>query len=156
MQWSSGKNGGFSDAAASRLPAPVVDSGYSPEHVNASEQRHDPDSMLQFMRKLIERFRSSAEIGWGSLQVIDQNDSTVFMHSVEGAEGRMIAVHNLGSEAVTVSATVPGLDETFELVDLLVDGVPVTISRSGRVEIALDGYGYRWLRVLGPTGKRLY
>jgi trehalose synthase len=156
MQWTGGKNGGFSDAAASRLPSPIVDSSYSPEFANASQQRHDPDSMLQFMRKLIERYRSSAEIGWGALDVIEQGDSTVFMHSVEGAEGRMIAVHNLGSEAAAVSATIPGLDDTVELVDLLFDGAPVTLDPAGRATIALEGYGYRWLRVLGATGKRLY
>ncbi len=65
MQWSRGKNGGFSNAAPGKLAAPVVGDGYGPDHVNASDQRHDEDSMLHFMRVLIERYRASAEMGWG-------------------------------------------------------------------------------------------
>ena len=42
MQWTSGRNGGFSDAAPSRLPRPVVDGAFGPEHVNVADQRTTP------------------------------------------------------------------------------------------------------------------
>jgi trehalose synthase len=59
MQWTNAANGGFSAAPKRRLVRRVVDDGYSPEHVNASDQRHDPSSLLRFMRTLIARYRSS-------------------------------------------------------------------------------------------------
>jgi hypothetical protein len=40
-------------------------------------------------------------------------------------------------------------------VDLLVDGKNVEIDAKGAVTVPMDGYGYRWFRVIGPTGKRL-
>jgi trehalose synthase len=156
MQWSAGKNGGFSDVAPSKLAAAVVESSYSPEHINASQQRQDPDSLLHFMRTIIERYRSSAEIGWGELEIVDVSDPTILVHSVTGAEGKMIAVHNFGGEAAVARGTLAGLDDTFRLVDLLGDNEAVDVGPNGAVTIPLDGYGYRWLRVLGPSGKRLY
>ncbi|MEP7762482.1 alpha-amylase family protein [Sanguibacter sp. 25GB23B1] len=154
MQWTSGKNGGFSAAAPSRLPAPVVDDGFGPEHVNVADQRHDPDSLLSFMRTLVRRYRDSTEIGWGELAVLDQPESSVLVHSVTGAQGQMVAVHNFASHAVTVPVTVPGLDGDARLVDLLETG-EVTLSADGSAELALSGYGYRWLRVVHDTDKRL-
>jgi len=155
MQWTDGKNGGFSQARPSRLAAPVTDGGYSPEHVNASVQRHDPESMLRFMRTLIERYRASAEIGWGELELLDQTDHAVLAHRVSGAEGSMVAVHNFGAEPTTVTLRLSGLDDTHRLVDLLRDGSLTVPTEKGVVELTLEGYGYRWLRVLAPGEKRL-
>src|SRR5699024_8805921 len=82
MQWTSDANGGFSRARASRLAAPVVEDGFSPEHVNVADQRHDPDSLLQFMRLLIRTYRNSVEIGWGDFSVLEQPNDAVLVHSV--------------------------------------------------------------------------
>lgn len=155
MQWSTAKNGGFSNARPSKLVNPVVEGGFAPEHVNASDQRHDPDSLLHFMRHLIERYRASAEIGWGEYERIDSGAASVFAHSVQSGEGRMIAVHNLASEPATVTLTLDGLDETYQLVDLLDGDTPIRPSAKGVVELNLAGYGYHWLRVLAADDKRL-
>ena len=40
------------------------------------------------------------------------------------------------------------------MIDLLQEG-QTEIDATGRVEIAMDGYGYRWLRVVRPEGRRL-
>jgi glycosidase len=66
MQWNAHANAGFSNARPSRLPSPIVSGGFSPEHVNVADQRHDDGSLLHFIRRLIERYRASAEIGWGT------------------------------------------------------------------------------------------
>jgi trehalose synthase len=154
MQWSSGKNGGFSDARPSRLAAPVVEGGFGPEHVNAAQQRHDPDSLLRFIRLLIERYRASAEIGWGNFILLDQPHPAVLAHTVSGGEGQMIALHNLGSEPAVVPLTLDGVTDEDELVDLLSDG-SVRTSPGGQLTVTLEAYGYRWLRVHKPKGNRL-
>jgi trehalose synthase len=155
MQWTKGLNGGFSNASASALPSPLVDDGYGPEHVNASDQRHDPDSMLHFMRRLIERYRASAEMGWGDFEFIKQSAKSVLVHSLASAEGRMVALHNFGSNPVSVTFDVENVGTDDVLVDLLVDNEVVSIGKKGSVTLQLDGYGYRWYRVIRPTGKRL-
>ncbi len=66
----------------------------------------------------------------------------------------MVAVHNLGNEARTVPLTLDGCGQEHELVDLLCDGT-TTLDATGSAEVQLDGYGYRWLRVVGPGSRRL-
>jgi glycosidase len=154
MQWTTGKNGGFSNAAPSRLIAPLPGDGYAPEHVNASDQRHDPESLLHFVRMLIERCRSSDEIGWGDFEILEQENTAVLAHSVSAADGRMIALHNFASHPATVDLKLGGLGEESRLVDLLADG-GADIAADGGVQLLLEGYGCRWLRVIGPGEKRL-
>lgn len=155
MQWTSGTNGGFSQAGKARLAAPVVEDGFSPEHVNVADQRHDPDSMLQFMRRLIRVYRNSAEIGWGDFAVLPQSNDAVLAHSVTGAEGQMVALHNFSPEPATVAITLPGADASTQLIGLL-ESAEVTLSERGSAELSLPAYGYRWFRVAGEGTKRLY
>jgi trehalose synthase len=154
MQWTDGKNGGFSSARRSLLPNPVTEGSFSPAHVNANAQRHDPDSLLQFVQKLIRRYRASAEIGWGELSILKQPHTGVLAHRVAGPLGSMIALHNFTPETVTVPLTIDGANGDTRLVDLLDEEVSMTDS-NGNVKLDLDAYGYRWLRVLDPGSKRL-
>ncbi|WP_167051515.1 alpha-amylase family protein [Salinibacterium sp. ZJ77] len=154
MQWSSGKNGGFSDAAPSRLVAKPPSGGYSPEHVNVVDQRHDTGSLLNFMRLLTARYRASAEIGWGELEIFDQENPALFVHSVTADIGRMIAVHNLSPEAATATLTVRGEPEGTMLSDLL-ESRDQELPRSGKVELDVEAYGARWVRVMRPGDHRL-
>src|SRR3712207_4054749 len=72
MQWTPGRNGGFSPAPAHTLPGPVVSGGFAPEFVNVADQRPDPGSLLSFLKTLISRYRESPELGRGSFTVLDQ------------------------------------------------------------------------------------
>ncbi|RLQ84675.1 alpha-amylase family protein [Mycetocola zhadangensis] len=155
MQWNPGPNGGFSDASKRKLTAPVVEDGYSPRFVNVADQRRDPDSLLTFVRTLSRIYRNSSEIGWGTFEVLDQPHSSVLAHSVSAAEGRMVALHNFGQNPVSVALTIPRTDATTRLVDLL-NGGEVELSESGKADVELDGYGYRWLRVIEQGSRRLY
>jgi len=66
----------------------------------------------------------------------------------------MIALHNFTPEAVSVPLTIDGANGDTRLVDLLDEEVSMT-SANGSVQLDLDAYGYRWLRVLDPGSKRL-
>ncbi len=67
----------------------------------------------------------------------------------------MVALHNFSDAAATVELTFEDLGDGDQLVDLLVDGRTIRVDDDGRVSIPMDGYGYRWFRVIGPEGKRL-
>ncbi len=155
MQWTGDANGGFSNADAKKLAAPVTPGSYSPEHVNVSDQRHAPQSMLHFLRLLIEQYRASPEMGWGTFEVIPQKARGVLVHSLRSTEGRMVAVHNLSSETATVSFSVPEIRDDEVLVDLLSRGTEFTCDSDGSITIPVEAYGYRWLRVVERAGKRL-
>jgi hypothetical protein len=155
MQWTSGKNGGFSSAAPSRLPGPIPDGGFSPEHVNVQDQRRDPGSLLNFMTLLTKRYRECPELGWGSFEVLDQPYAEVLAHRCTWDDGSLVAVHNLGSEPRTVPLKLDDCDESVVLADQLCDGT-TPLDGSGSAEIVLDGYGYRWLRVARPGDRGVW
>jgi len=155
MQWTSGANGGFSRAASRRLPGPVTEGGFAPAHVNVADQRRDPDSLLNFVQLLIRRYRESPELGWAATpDVLDQPHAAVLAHRSTWGDGSTITLHNLGAEPVVVPLRFDDCDDTVRLVDLLRDGT-ATITADGRTEVELEGYGYRWLRVVRPDDRRL-
>jgi len=96
MQWTDGKNGGFSTAAPSRLPGPVVEGGFAPEHVNVDAQRRDPDSLLHFMMLLIRRYRDCPELGWGRFEVLEQPHDSVLAHSCTWDDACLIRAGGAG------------------------------------------------------------
>ncbi|AEI12791.1 alpha-amylase family protein [Cellulomonas gilvus] len=159
MQWSDARNGGFSRAAPSRLPGPVVEGGYGPEHVNVADQRRDPDALLSFVGTLVRRYRESPELGWAECaEILDQPHPGVLAHRCTWEDGSMVAVHNLTDQAVTVPLTLADLkhddDAPARLVDLLQDGA-CDVDGRGRVSLELPAYGYRWLRVVHADDRRM-
>ena len=145
MQWSSGRNGGFSSAAPSRLPRPVTGAGYAPEHVNVADQTRDPGSLWSCIRSLIWLRRTCPEIGWGRYEAIDVGAHQVFAHRCDLEQAATIALHNLGPDPVVVTLPPTGDDEEVELVDAF-DHAHLAAATEP-VDITLDGYGYRWLRL---------
>jgi trehalose synthase len=154
MQWTSGLNGGFSSADPAQLAAPTVTDGYSPEHVNVADQRNDPESLLNFLRLLTTRYRACPELGWGRFEIVEQPHSQVLAHRLNWDDASLVALHNLGPNAVTVPFTLADTGTDDELVDLL-QTATTTPDKAGQVEVQLDGYGYRWLRVTRPGDRRL-
>ncbi len=160
MQWNEGHNGGFSRAAPSRLPGPVVEDGYAPVHVNVAAQRRDPDSLLTFVTTLTHRYRECPELGWArEVEILDQPHDSVLAHRVTWGDGSMVALHNFAPRAVTVPLRLPDCvpeddGPAVRLADLLQAG-DTELDERGRAELELPAYGYRWLRVVRGGDRRL-
>ncbi|SMD22661.1 alpha-amylase family protein [Kibdelosporangium aridum] len=146
MQWKADRNGGFSTADRDRFPCPMVEGEYGPEHVNVADQRRSDESMLSWIRLLIERYRESPELAWGHYEVIDTGHPAVMAHRSSIGEDMVLALHNLGTEPVDISLRLPEFDDSHVLTDLLADGT-TKISRDGHAKISLGRYGCRWFRV---------
>ncbi|MFD3410456.1 LLM class flavin-dependent oxidoreductase [Streptomyces cyaneofuscatus] len=89
----------------------IVDAqgAFGPKRVNVHDQAHDADSLLGRMRTLIERYRATPELAWGTYEVLDADDPGVLAHISSLPEGAVPAVHNFSDRAVTAATTVPGL-----------------------------------------------
>ncbi|MBO0680962.1 alpha-amylase family protein [Mycolicibacterium sp. S2-37] len=151
MQWSGDVNGGFSKAGKRRLPRPMPDGLYGPDRVNAADQRHDHESFWWFMRNLIFTYRQQPEIGWSTVEIIDQPNTAVLAHVCREEESQwaMVALHNFGADSTIVSVRLEDAPGCL-LVDLL-DGLSAhELDDKGRVDISLEPYGYRWLRLRRP------
>lgn len=151
MQWTAAPSGGFSSAPPHRLTRPMPDGLWGPEHVNVTDQRHDPGSLWWFVRHLARRYRQLPESGWGTVEVLDQPVGSVLAHVSRCDDWAMLAVHNFGEEGAIVALTVDELPTDARLVDVL-GGRPDTVpGPSGEVEVSIEPYGYRWLLVV-PQG----
>ncbi|MFK4834745.1 alpha-amylase family protein [Microbacterium sp. ZW T2_14] len=154
MQWTAEKNGGFSQAAPSRLVAQPPGDGYAPQHVNAADQIEDRASLLHFFRDLMSRYRISPELGWGTLEVLEQPVDALLVHSLRADVGRMVAIHNFADVPATTSFSLSDEPDGTRLVDLL-GAERIPLDERGRVELEVPAYGYRWLRVSRPGDGRV-
>ncbi len=153
MQWANDPTGGFSTADPKDLVQPLPDGPYGPEHVNVADSRHDPGSLLNHISTMARRYRECPELGWGGFTVLQQPHHAVLAHRTTWDSASMILLHNFGPDAVTVPLTLDEEEGTL-LVDLLQAG-DCEVGPDGAVDLALEGYGYRWLRVQHPGERRL-
>jgi maltose alpha-D-glucosyltransferase / alpha-amylase len=145
MQWSDTPNAGFSAAPPDQLARPVVSGGdFGYQKINVDAQRRDPDSLLNFMLRLIRTRKECPELGEGNLRVLETGDPRVFAHCCEWKGSLAVAVHNLSREPCTVHLPLDA-EDAGHLVDLMGDR-PYEPLRGSTPEIRLEGYGYRWLR----------
>ncbi|MDQ1723494.1 MAG: hypothetical protein QOG52_522, partial [Frankiaceae bacterium] len=154
MQWSSDTNAGFSDVARGKLVRPVVEGAYGPAFVNVAAQRHDGASLLTFMCLLARRYRECPEFGWGEFAVLDQPHASVLAHRCVLDDASLVAVHNFGDEFRSVPLRLKDCSADSTLVDLLRED-STAVDDKGRVELTLEPYGFRWLRVVQPGQRRL-
>ncbi len=147
MQWSDEPHGGFSTVAVPEaLCRPVVDDErFGPAAINVARQRREEDSLLNWFERLIRRRRECPEIGFGTLELLDAGASSVLAHRCDWDGSAIVAVHELAGDAVSVTLELAGPDDADALVDLFsADVLPL---ENGKVELELQPYAYRWLRI---------
>jgi glycosidase len=147
MQWADERNAGFSTARPGRLPRPVVTGRYGPMAVNVTEQRRDPDSLLNWMERLIRRRRECPEFGWGTMALLDTSDDAVLAHQCEWDGSRVLALHNFSPEPREITVRLGDVRQFDRLVDLLMSGDPEPCPESGDLDVKLEGFAHRWYRL---------
>ncbi|MFC6159458.1 alpha-amylase family protein [Kribbella jiaozuonensis] len=154
MQWTTGPNGGFSTADPEHLTAPVTEGEFGPEHVNVAAQRRDPDSLLNWIKLLVRRYRECPELSWGECTILEHNAPAVMAHRSEYEDGAIVTAHNFGAEATEVTLGVAGSGVGLRAVDLLRDG-STELAENGSLTLQLEPYASRWLRIVGPGDRYL-
>jgi trehalose synthase len=155
MQWTSGATGGFSTARPSKLRNSVVPGGYGPDHVNVQSQRRDPDSLYSFMRGLVQHYRASPEFGWGAFEVLPQPDPAVFAHSLRWDGRTVVALHNFAPHPLEAPLSLGEAAGGWRL-ERMLGGESLQLDEAGKATVALDGYGYEWLRLVSPEDPLQY
>ena len=96
MQWTAGRNGGFSTAPADRPRVGrwcAATSG--PKNVNARDQRPDPESLHAYVRALIRVYRECPELGWGTFSLLACEAPSVLAHQCVWEDRTLVVLHNL-------------------------------------------------------------
>jgi maltose alpha-D-glucosyltransferase/alpha-amylase len=144
MQWSDAENAGFSTAPSERLVRPLVRDGrFSPEKVNVSAQRRDPDSLVSWLERMLRTLRECPEIGENSCDVLESGHPDVLAHRYAGPHGAMLFLHNLDDHRRTVQ-----LGDQLGTYDRPVESLAdADYGDLDLKDLKLNGWGYRWIRL---------
>jgi maltose alpha-D-glucosyltransferase/alpha-amylase len=146
MQWSAEPQGGFTKSEKPILP--VISGGaYGFEHVNVAQQRRDPDSLMNWMERMIRMRKEAPEVGWGEFTVLQTRMPEVLAIRYDWRNNSVVVAHNLSAEPREVLLDV-GVEDSRCLVNLL-SRENSDADAAGKYRLLLEPYGYRWFRVGG-------
>ena len=147
MQWSDEPEGGFTKSSKPVLP--VISKGpFGYEHINVAEQRREPNSLLNWMERLIRMRKEAPEIGWGDYAVLDTGNPGVLAMRYDWRNNSVLIVHNLKPEPVEVHLDT-GCGEIGSLLIDIADSESSEADEKGRHRLLLEAHAYRWFRVGG-------
>jgi alpha-glucosidase len=103
MQWTAGPQAGFSTNPHTWLPIPA-----SYTTVNVAVESKEPDSMLQWYKRLIALRRDSPALHDGSETMLDAGNAHVLSYMRGSGKGAVVVAMNFTGEPETVSLPVAG------------------------------------------------
>jgi maltose alpha-D-glucosyltransferase/alpha-amylase len=148
MQWSTEPHGGFTQSDKPVMP--VISSGpYSFEHLNAAEQRRDPNSLLNWMERIIRMRKEVPEIGWGEFEVLKLGTDSVLGLRYDWRNNSVLFLHNFADEPCEIEFASGLKDERAGMLINLLGTDHSEADNNGKHCVCLEPYGYRWYRVGG-------
>jgi maltose alpha-D-glucosyltransferase/alpha-amylase len=148
MQWSTEPQAGFTKSP--KPVRPVISGGpYGFEHVNAAEQRRDPNSLLNWMERIIRMRKEVPEIGWGDFVVLDTGAPEVLAMRYDWRGNTVVFVHNLLGEPREVRLRAGADGEHAGLLVNVLSADHSQANADGHHRVLLEPYGYRWYRLGG-------
>jgi maltose alpha-D-glucosyltransferase/alpha-amylase len=146
MQWSTEPQGGFTKNKKPTLP--VISGGaYGFEHVNVAQQRRDPNSLMNWMERMIRMRKEAPEIGWGQFSILQTRTPEVLAIRYDWRNNSVLVVHNFSATPREVRLEL-GAEDSGCLVNLL-SRENSDPDASGQHCLILEPYGYRWFRIGG-------
>ncbi|MGP3789691.1 maltose alpha-D-glucosyltransferase [Pseudomonas sp. B392_1p] len=91
MQWSSDRNGGFSQADPARLVLPpIMDPLYGYQTINVEAQTRDPHSLLNWTRRMLAIRKQQKAFGRGTLKMLAPANRRIlaYLREYTGVDGR--------------------------------------------------------------------
>jgi alpha-glucosidase len=105
MQWDGSRNGGFSKASRTWLPVP-------PSYVeyNVAAEDRDPDSILNFYKRVIAMRRELPALRDGDYVAVNRDDQSVLAYLRKGPDGKdsVLVALNMSAEPRTVTFKLAG------------------------------------------------
>jgi maltose alpha-D-glucosyltransferase / alpha-amylase len=146
MQWSDEPNAGFSTASPDKLVRPMVEEPpFDYRRINVAAQRDAPGSLMEHVQRLIRTRRACPEIGWGDVQVVDADQSSVLALRYDWRNETIFTFHNLADRRVDVRPRLDGVDKLRPI--FCYDDA--RDMHDAAAPIVLDAYGFRWFRSRG-------
>jgi len=143
MQWTSERHGGFSRSELTVRPV-VCDDVYGYDRVNVADQLRNPQSLLNWIERMIRMRKQCPEIAWGDFTILRAGADEVLALRYDWHAAALLILHNFAAAPRKARLRLDGPGR-----DLLVDIFEADHSRGtgGVHEVELAAYGYRWFRV---------
>jgi len=154
MQWTRGRNAGFSDVPPGAINTPVIDDDvYGPAQVNAASQQSDPESLFHLIRRMIEIRKRHPAFGRGRFEWVDCGSNAVAAYTRSYGDERLLIVNNLSGSSQQVSLPVSRhvdgeTGKQVAAMDLLAGNRRL---ESDEEPLRMAPYQYLWLKLLPPT-----
>jgi len=132
MQWNTATNAGFDACAKPWLP---VNPNY--KTINVAAESADPNSLLNWYRRLIALRRDHAALYNGDYRALNPSDPNVLSYLRQSGDKRVLIALNMSAQAQTVGFDPKELGGTTATV-LLVNGAEQPVSLK---EVKLEPYG---------------
>ncbi|MBS0643867.1 MAG: alpha-amylase family protein [Proteobacteria bacterium] len=148
MQWSTEPQGGFTKSDKPYLP--VISRGsFGYQTINVAQQRRDPESLLNWMERIMRMRKEVPEIGWGDFAILGTGTPEVLALRYDWRNNAVLVLHNFADTAREIALDVAAVDGgSRDLINLLSEDHSHA-DDSGQHHIRLEAYGYRWFRVGG-------
>lgn len=129
---------------------PIISEGpYGYEHLNVAVQRRDPNSLLNWMGRIIRMRKEVPEISFGDFSFVPTKSPQVLAIHYTEQNSAVLIMHNLSAEPREVRFSLGADDEkTCALVNFLAEDHSYP-AKSGKHTVLFEPYGYRWHRVCG-------
>lgn len=155
MQWSPDRNAGFSTADPGRLYLPVImDPIYGYQAVNVEAQLSDPNSLLQWTRRMIAARKRYGVFSTGAFLDLGGTNPAVFAfllrgHTAEGQPQSVLCVNNLSRFPQAAQLNLQQL-AGYTPVELFGGNPFPVIGEQGYV-LTLAGRGFYWFELVAPS-----
>jgi maltose alpha-D-glucosyltransferase/alpha-amylase len=160
MQWSSEPQGGFTTNPHPKNPV-ITGGTYGFEHINVADQRRDPNSLMNWMERMIRTRKETPEIGWGQFIVIPARRDVLILRYT-WHDNSVVLIHNFCADPIelrfrssahprrtTKAGKRPAQQQFDTLLSNIISNDHSRADSTGRHLILLEPYGYRWFRVGG-------
>ncbi len=139
MQWSDGKNGGFSEADQTCMPV-IDDPVFGYRKVNVAAEENDPDSALHMIRGLMKVRKGSDALCLGKLNwLVSGEEIPVLAYERESAEDKVWVVQNMTETEQTFTLDLP----EGEYTDL--NDPSIRIQGGKQTQLKLSAFAFYWL-----------
>ena len=146
MQWNSNENAGFSEANPHSLYMPVIrDTEYSYRWVNVKRQQQNPNSLLNWTKRLLAKRKSFQVFGRGDIRWIKPENGRILAFVREYGEEKVVVVINLSRHPQSAQLDLSEFDGC-KVQEAFGRTYFNEVSRD-LYQITLAGHGYYWLQM---------
>jgi len=146
MQWNGNENAGFSEANPHSLYMPVIrDTEYSYRWVNVKRQQQNPNSLLNWTKRLLAKRKGFQVFGRGDIRWLKPENGRILAFVREYGEEKVVVVINLSRHPQSAQLDLSEF-EGSKVQEAFGRTYFNDISRD-LYQITLAGHGYYWLQL---------